>query len=224
MNMNNAIHLAKPDIRKKTANQLNSATQFQFNTKKPFTLRSGKKAPLYCDARSLLGNTTARRKITDALYNLTIEKIKPIQTLNAVVGVATAGIPQGILLAERLNLPFGYVRASKEHGLKKTIEGLDKLAPQASVIVVEDVVSSGGSALEAVEALRKAGYKVQGIIAILSYQSQQQQTALQEAEIPLYALAGRKDLYDAIEKDQNQNPKQTPKDLKKIREFLFEEA
>ncbi len=131
----------------------------------PFTWASGWKSPIYCDNRISLSFPEARLKIKQALASA-IKEIHP--DAEAIAGVATAGIPQGALVADELNLPFIYVRSkSKGHGLSNQIEG--KVIEGQKVVVIEDLVSTGGSSLSAVEALRSSGIDVLGMMAIFSY-------------------------------------------------------
>ncbi|MEX0884479.1 MAG: orotate phosphoribosyltransferase [Cyclobacteriaceae bacterium] len=137
----------------------------KLNPESPFTWASGWKSPIYCDNRLSLSYPSVR--------NLILEKlVKLIQThflnIEAVAGVATAGIPQGALLADRLNLPFLYVRSKpKGHGMENMIEG--KITPSQKIVVVEDLVSTGGSSLKAVQHLRDSGFEVLGMVAIFTY-------------------------------------------------------
>jgi orotate phosphoribosyltransferase len=131
----------------------------------PFTWASGWKSPIYCDNRKTLSYPTIRTFIRQAYADVILEKYgKP----DLIAGVATGGIAQGALVAQELGIPFVYVRSSaKEHGLGNQIEG-DFQAGQ-KVVVIEDLISTGGSSLLAVEALRKAGCEVKGLVAIFSY-------------------------------------------------------
>ena len=133
---------------------------------KPFTWASGWKSPIYCDNRITLSYPEIRTAIRDAF----VTKIKTyFPAVEAIVGVATGAIAQGVLVAEELNLPFAYVRsAPKAHGMGNLIEG--KVELNQKVVVIEDLVSTGGSSLQAVEALRSAGAIVLGMAAIFTYQ------------------------------------------------------
>lgn len=129
----------------------------------PFTWASGLRAPVYCDNRLTLAHPALRTRIADALA----ARIEA-DAVAAVVGVATAGIPQAALVAERLGLPMAYVRAQpKGHGRENRIEG--RLAPGQRVAVIEDLISTGGSSLAAVEALREAGAVPVRVVAAFSY-------------------------------------------------------
>lgn len=132
---------------------------------KPFTWASGWKSPIYCDNRITLSFPEIRTAIKDAF----VEKIrKEYPQVEVIAGVATGAIAQGALVAEAMNLPFVYVRsAPKKHGMENLIEGV--VNPGQKVVVVEDLISTGGSSLQAVEALRKAGADVLGMVAIFTY-------------------------------------------------------
>ncbi len=131
----------------------------------PFTWASGWKSPIYCDNRKTLSYPTIRTFIRQSYADVILDKFgKP----DVIAGVATGGIAQGALVAQELGVPFVYVRTSpKAHGLGNQIEG-DFEAGQ-KVVVIEDLISTGGSSLQAVEALRAAGCEVKGLVAIFSY-------------------------------------------------------
>ncbi|MBO0936086.1 orotate phosphoribosyltransferase [Fibrella sp. HMF5335] len=136
----------------------------------PFTWSSGWKSPIYCDNRVTLAFPEVRTYIKHALADVVRTQFPEAQV---IAGVATAGIPQGALIADELNLPYCYVRPEpKKHGMGNQIEG--RLEADASglppkVVVVEDLISTGGSSLKVVEALRQAGADVVGMIAIFTY-------------------------------------------------------
>ncbi len=137
----------------------------KLNNSQPFTWASGLKSPIYCDNRITLSYPKIRTYIRQQLSKAIAELFG---NADVIAGVATAGIPQGILVAQELGLPFAYVRASaKDHGLTNKIEGV--VNSGQTVVVVEDLVSTGKSSLEAVKALREIGAKVSGMVAIFSY-------------------------------------------------------
>jgi orotate phosphoribosyltransferase len=132
----------------------------------PFTWASGWKSPIYCDNRITLSHPTVRTYIRQQLSKAIQEKFGSV---GCIAGVATAGIPQGALVAQELGLPFIYVRAkAKEHGRGNMIEGDDSTIGKR-VVVIEDLISTGQSSLQAVAALREAGYDVAGLAAIFTY-------------------------------------------------------
>ena len=131
----------------------------------PFTWASGIKSPIYCDNRISLSYPNIRTYIRQAFSEAVIEHYgKP----DVIAGVATGGIPQGALVAEELGVPFIYVRdKAKAHGMGNQIEGY--FEPGQKVVVIEDLISTGGSSLKAVEALREAKLEVKGLLAIFTY-------------------------------------------------------
>lgn len=130
----------------------------------PFTWASGIQSPIYCDNRISLSYPGVRSLVKEGF----IEKSKSFGDFDVVAGVATAGIPHGALLADALGLPFIYVRSKpKSHGRQNLIEG--ELPSNAKVLVVEDLISTGGSCIQAVDALRAEGAEVIGVIAIFTY-------------------------------------------------------
>jgi len=137
----------------------------KLNIKQPFTWASGLHSPIYCDNRIALSYPVIRTFIRQQLAAAANEHFEGVQMIS---GVATAGIPQGTLLAQELGLPFTYVRSSKKnHGMTNQIEGM--VHDGQTAVVVEDLVSTGKSSLIAVEALRNAGVDVKGMLAIFSY-------------------------------------------------------
>lgn len=131
----------------------------------PFRWASGWNSPIYCDNRITLSYPKARTYIRQQLANLISSRLGQV---DIIAGVATAGIPQGALVAEALGLPFIYVRSSaKEHGMGNQIEGL--VVPDARVVLIEDLISTGGSSLKAAQAVRDAGMQVIAIVSVFTY-------------------------------------------------------
>jgi orotate phosphoribosyltransferase len=147
------------------ASKLMEIGAIRLNHHKPFTWSSGWRSPIYCDNRLSLSYPDVRSYIKRCLAQAVKENFPEA---GAIAGVATAGIPQGALVAEELGLPFAYVRPKpKDHGLENLIEGrIEKGQP---AVIVEDLISTGGSSLKAAAALRDAGIKVQGMVAIFTY-------------------------------------------------------
>ena len=137
----------------------------KLNPDHPFTWASGWQSPIYCDNRLALSYPKTRSYIKEMLS----QEIKQyFPDVEAIAGVATAGIPQGALVSDQLSLPFIYVRSkAKGHGMENLIEG--KVVPQQKVVVIEDLISTGGSSLKAIYALQSAGFHVMGLAAIFSY-------------------------------------------------------
>lgn len=152
-------------LAKKIAGELLKIESIKINLERPYLWASGWKSPIYCDNRLSLSFPAVRTLVKDSLVKLVKEKYPKVE---AIAGVATAGIPQGALIADELNIPFIYVRSkSKEHGLENQVEGLVKKGQK--VVIVEDLVSTGGSSLQASEAIRVAGMEVMGMVAIFTY-------------------------------------------------------
>ncbi len=150
----------------KIASALLQIKAIKLNVKNPFTWVSGIKAPIYCDNRQTLSYPVLRRMIAADLVALINREFPDCEV---IAGVATGAIAHGMLVADRMDKPFIYVRSTaKRHGLSNRIEG--NMPPGAAVVVVEDLVSTGKSSLEAVHALREAGAIVLGMVAIFSYE------------------------------------------------------
>jgi orotate phosphoribosyltransferase len=151
----------------------------------PFTWASGWKSPIYCDNRKTLSYPKIRTSIRQKFVECINERFGEA---DVIAGVATGGIAIGALVAQELGLPFVYVRSSaKEHGLGNQIEGVAE--PGQSVIIIEDLVSTGKSSLSAVEALRAADCKVKGMAAIFSYGFKVAESSFAKAKCPLVTLA-----------------------------------
>ena len=168
----------------------------KLNPANPFTWASGWRSPIYCDNRRTLSYPAVRNIICDKFTELIIEKYPSV---DVIAGVATGAIAHGMLVADRLNLPFIYVRsAPKKHGLENLVEG-DVKAGQ-KVVVIEDLVSTGQSSLAAVEALRNAGCEVLGMVAIFTYEFNQATENFLRSNIKLNTLASYSQMIDvAIE-------------------------
>ena len=165
---------------------------------KPFIWASGVESPIYCDNRLTLSFPEVRNAICDGFVSMIKEKYPQAE---AIAGVATGGIAHGMLVADRLGLPFVYVRDKpKAHGRENTVEGY--LEPNAKVVVIEDLISTGGSSLKAVDALRNHGAEVLGLIAIFTYNFDKATAAFQTANCPMNTLTGFKELVQKIETEQ----------------------
>ena len=136
-----------------------------FRPEEPFTWASGIKSPVYCDNRLTLSDVQVRGDVENGLASLVREYYPEVEVL---MGTSTAGIDHAAIVGHLMNLPMGYVRSgAKDHGRKNQIEG--KLLPGQKVVVVEDLISTGGSVLEVVEILREAGAEVLGVVSIFTY-------------------------------------------------------
>jgi orotate phosphoribosyltransferase len=155
----------KPDEASTLAGFLLQIKAVKLSPANPFTWASGLKSPIYCDNRITLSYPKIRTHIRQQFVQAIFEKY---DTPDLIVGVATGGIAQGALIAQELGLPFAYVRTEKKsHGLNNQIEGVTEKGQSA--VVIEDLVSTGGSSLKAVEALREKGIEVKGMMAIFTY-------------------------------------------------------
>jgi len=147
----------------KIAKSLLEINAIKLNPENPFTWASGIQSPIYCDNRVTLGYPEIRTHIAESFAELCTD-----YEYDAIVGVATAGIPHGMLLAQQLGVPFAYIRSkSKAHGRQNQLEG--DLPVGSRVIVIEDLISTGGSALAAVDALKSCGIETVVVLAIFQY-------------------------------------------------------
>jgi orotate phosphoribosyltransferase len=177
----------------------------------PFTWASGWKSPIYCDNRVTLSHPTVRTYIRQQLTKLIQERFGSV---GCIAGVATAGIPQGVLVAQELGLPFIYVRSKpKDHGTGSLIEG-DPM-PGKRVVVIEDLISTGKSSLQAVEALRDADYDVAGLAAIFSYGFDVATENFNAAKCPFVTLSN----YTALIKYAEQNQYITSDDVDMLKQW-----
>ncbi len=174
----------------KIAKYLLETGAVKFSPDDPFTWASGIKSPIYCDNRVLLSYPNIREVIIDN-FVLRIKETYP--EVEAITGVATAGIAHGALIAAEMNLPFAYVRPEpKKHGMKNQIEG--KLLPQSKVVVIEDLISTGMSSLKAVDALRESGVEVLGLGSIFTYGFKKSKDAFKESNCSYFTLTVLDDL------------------------------
>jgi len=186
------------EIAVKVARCLLQINAIKLSPQKPFTWASGLKSPIYCDNRLTLSFPAVRKFIIDCF------RIKALQfpETDYIAGVATAGIPHATLLAERLALPLVYVRSKpKAHGRRNLIEG--RLEEGAKVLVIEDLISTGGSSLAAVEAIRAAGAEVIATMAIFTYEFEQAEAAFQQAGCPLNTLSRYSALIEEARKENH---------------------
>lgn len=167
------------------AEKLMQIQALKLNVAEPFTWTSGWKSPCYCDNRKLLSFPHVRDYVKSELANTILENFGDAES---IAGVATAGIPHGALAADLLRLPFVYVRSKpKGHGLGNQIEGV--VTPGQKVVVVEDLVSTGKSSLEAIEALRATGVEVIGLVALFTYGFAEATAAFEKAGVPLVTIS-----------------------------------
>ena len=156
----------------------------------PFTWASGWNSPIYCDNRLSLSYPDVRTFIKNSLIELIRDRFPSVEV---IAGVATAGIPQGAIIAEEMDLPFIYVRSkAKDHGLTNQIEG--KVDVNQKVVVIEDLISTGGSSIKAIKALREENVNVLGMVSIFSYDFQQARENLRAENIEAHSLSTYKNL------------------------------
>jgi orotate phosphoribosyltransferase len=166
------------------ASRLLDIHAIRIDHKNPFSWASGWKSPIYCDNRLALSYPEHRTFIRDCLAKAVKAHFPQAE---CIAGVATAGVPQGALVADQLQLPYVYVRPKpKEHGMGNLIEG--KITKDQKVVLVEDLVSTGGSSLKAAQAMTDAGFQVIGMTAIFTYGFDVAERNFEEANIPLVCL------------------------------------
>ncbi|WP_019242372.1 MULTISPECIES: orotate phosphoribosyltransferase [Bacillus] len=161
----------------------------------PFTWSSGMKSPIYCDNRLTLSYPTVRKNIAKGLVQL-IQKFYPEAEL--IAGTATAGIPHAAWVSDQMNLPMCYIRSkAKGHGKGNQIEGI--AAPGQKVVVVEDLISTGGSVITAVQALREAGCEVLGVVSIFTYELAKGKEQLEAEGIVNHSLSNYSTLVEVAQ-------------------------
>jgi len=173
------------DSAAKIAESLLQIKAIKLNNKEPFTWASGLKSPIYCDNRIALSYPKIRTYIRQQIVEAIEDKFGQV---DVIAGVATAGIPQAALVAAAMGLPLVYVRSSeKKHGMTNKIEGV--INEGQSVVVIEDLVSTGKSSLNAVDALKDAGASVKGMVAIFTYGLQKAEDNFEKANCHLITLS-----------------------------------
>lgn len=186
------------------AGKLLQIKALQINLQNPYTWASGWRSPVYCDNRKVLSFPYVRDFVKSELANMILEKFPDA---DVIAGVATAGIPHGVMAADLLKLPFIYVRAKpKEHGMGNQIEGV--LEKGQKVVVVEDLVSTGKSSLQVVDVLREQGAEVLGMCALFTYGFPVADAAFEAAGLPLYTISNYTALMEVGEEQQLIAPEQ----------------
>lgn len=185
-----------PD-KKAIAKELLSIKAVFLRPEQPFTWASGIKSPIYCDNRLTLSSPSVRKKIEEGLAALVKGHFPEAEML---MGTSTAGIAHAAITAEILGLPMGYVRSSaKDHGRGNKIEG--RMDPGTKVVVIEDLISTGGSCIEVVDALREAGAEVLGIVSIFTYGMKKGLDRIAAAGTVNFSLSGLDALVEAAEEE-----------------------
>lgn len=185
------------DTASKVAEFLLQIKAVKLNVQEPFTWASGIKSPIYCDNRVILSYPQIRTYIRQQLVDGVKEHFgKP----DVIAGIATGGIPLGTLIAQDTELPFAYVRSkAKGHGLQNMVEGI--IGPGQNVILIEDLISTGGSSLSAVKAVREHGGVVKGVVSVFDYGFQIAKKNFEEADCPYYSLSNF-DILAGVAKDK----------------------
>ena len=177
----------------------------------PFTWASGIKSPIYCDNRLTLTAPAVRTRVEEGLVDLICKRYPNVEVL---MGTSTAGIAHAAIVGHLMGLPMGYVRSSgKDHGRQNRIEG--KLEPGQRVVVVEDLISTAGSCIDVVEALREAGAEVLGIASIFTYGLQKGLDRLAAANVVNYSLSN----FDAVCQIAADEGKIRPEDIERLKKF-----
>ena len=181
-----------------TAKFLLQIKAVKLNDESPFTWASGRKSPIYCDNRITLSHPEIRTFIRQRFVDIIVEQFGDV---DVIAGVATGGITQGALVAQELGKPFVYVRSEeKKHGLTNQIEG--EIKSGQSVVVIEDLVSTGKSSLIAVNALREKGCNVKGMVAIFTYNLAVAKKNFEDADVVLRTLTNYDRLIEVAKEEE----------------------
>lgn len=198
-------------LEKQVAEKLLRIKAVKLQPRNPFIWASGWKSPIYCDNRKTLSYPPIRTYIKTQIARIILEMYPEVEV---IAGVATGAISQGALVADALGLPFIYVRPTpKDHGLENMIEG--DLKPRQKVVVIEDLISTGGSSLKAVEAIRNDGSEVLGMIAIFTYGFPVAEEKFKTAKVKLTTLCN----YDAVLAEALATKYITPEDIETLQEW-----
>ena len=194
------------------ASQLLSIKAVFLSPNEPFTWASGIKSPIYCDNRLILTAPAARKVVESTIAQTVREKFPEAEVL---MGTSTAGIAHAAIAADILDMPMGYVRGSaKDHGRGNRIEG--RLEKGAKVVVIEDLISTGGSCIEVVEALREAGAEVLGVVSIFTYGMKKGIERLAAAGVVNYSLSN----FDTLVEVAVEQGYIAPADEAKLKQFM----
>ena len=198
-------------IEKTIAHDLLSIGAVFLRPDEPFTWASGIKSPIYCDNRLTLTAPEVRTHVEEGLVDLVCKHFPNVEVL---MGTSTAGIAHAAIVGHLMGLPMGYVRSgNKDHGRQNRIEG--KLLPGQKVVVVEDLISTGGSCIEVVEALREAGADVLGVVSIFTYGMQKGLDRMAAANVINYSLSN----FDAVCEVAADEGKIKMEDIDRLKKF-----
>jgi orotate phosphoribosyltransferase len=200
-------------VAEQTVNFLTQINAIKLNTKNPFIWTSGIKSPIYCDNRLVLSYPKIRGFIADSMTHIIVNKYG---NDISIAGVATGAIAVGAMISERLNVPYAYVRPEpKGHGLKNQIEG--NIKDKSNVVVIEDLISTGKSSLNAINALKSKGLSVMGMLSIFSYNFDFANKKFIDEKVTINSLADYNTLVEVIESNGDLNNDEITR-LKKWRE------
>lgn len=192
------------DIARRLAERLLTIEAVSLSPDEPFTWASGLHSPIYCDNRVTLSDPPTRDLIAEGLADLVRSNFERV---DVVAGTATAGIAHAALAADRLGAPMAYVRsAPKDHGRGNQIEG--RIPAGSTVVMVDDLISTGGSVLKAAQAVEREGSSVVGVLALFSYELEKGHRAFQEAGVPLYTLSNYPTLIEVAAESGRITPEQ----------------
>ena len=198
-------------IEREIAHDLLSIGAVFLRPDEPFTWASGIHSPIYCDNRLTLTASAVRTAVENGLVDLICRHYPDVEVL---MGTSTAGIAHAAIAGHIMGLPMGYVRSgSKDHGRRNRIEG--KLEPGQRVVVVEDLISTAGSCVEVVEALREAGADVLGIVSIFTYGLEKGLDRLKAAHVTNYSLSN----FDAVCQVAAEEGRIRPEDIERLKKF-----
>lgn len=199
------------NVEKTIAKDLLSIKAVFFRPEQPFTWASGIKSPVYCDNRLTLTTTCVRNDVENGLAQIVKENYPEVEVL---MGTSTAGIAHAAIVGHIMDLPMGYVRSgAKDHGRQNQIEG--KLEKGQKVVVIEDLISTGGSVIEVVEVLREAGAEVLGVASIFTYGMQKGLDRLEKANVKNVSLTN----FDVIAKVAAEEGYIKPEDVQRLIAF-----
>ena len=203
--------MTREELNRKIAQDLLKIKAVFFRPEEPFTWASGIKSPVYCDNRLTLTAPEVRTDVENGLARLIGEEYPSVEVL---MGTSTAGIAHAAITAHLMGLPMGYVRSgAKDHGRQNQIEG--RLEPGQKVVVVEDLISTGGSVLEVVDVLRQAGAEVLGVVSIFTYGMQKGIERLAAANVKNVSLTN----FDVIAEEAAKEGYIRPEDISRLNRF-----
>ncbi len=206
-------------MQKQIAKDLLSIQAVFLRPEEPFTWASGIHSPIYCDNRLVLSDHKVRTDVENGLMQLVKKEYPDVEVL---MGTSTAGIAHAAIVAQMMELPMGYVRGgNKDHGRQNRIEG--KLSAGQKVVVVEDLISTGGSVIEVVDALREAGAEVLGIVSIFTYGMQKSVDRLAAANVKNVSLTNLDTVLEAAVEEGYIKPEWEPK-IKAFRDNPSDES